>query len=217
MKNLKLISPLLLALLFSCKKDDSGCTDPTAANYNPSALSDDGSCFYPTGYIPPNFNGDIYTSFSENWDDWDFTFNGITGSLYTQFSEDWDNWYFNYGGLTGDIETSFSENWDDWNLSTNNYSISIYTTFSENWDGWKIDDDNSSWDANVTTSFSENWDDWDVQGDSLDLDISTSFSENWDDWNSSGNIAASIPKEYILAAHFVPIIVNVLRIQEIIP
>ena len=106
MKNLKLISPLLLALLFSCKKDDSGCTDPLASNYNPSALSDDGSCFYPTNYIPPNFNGDIYTSFSENWDDWDFTFNGITGSLYTQFGEDWDNWYFNPGksSVTGLVQ-----------------------------------------------------------------------------------------------------------------
>lgn len=210
------ISVLTLHLFYSCKKED-GCTDPLAINYDAYAQTDDGSCYYGNGIVSDNFNGDIYTSYSENWDDWDFSFNGISGSLFTQFSEDWDNWQFNYGGLTGDIETSYSENWDDWNLSTTNYSISIYTTYSENWDGWKIDDDNNSWYANVATSYSENWDDWNVDGDSLVLDLYTSYSENWDDWNTDGNIGTTTPKEYILAAHFVPLIVNVLRIQGIIP
>ena len=50
-------------LLFSCKKDlapMSGCTDNTAVNYNPNAITDNGSCnsFSPTPFIietPPGF------------------------------------------------------------------------------------------------------------------------------------------------------------------
>jgi hypothetical protein len=38
----------LLILLVSCNKDpkQEGCTDPIAANYDPSALKDDGTCAY---------------------------------------------------------------------------------------------------------------------------------------------------------------------------
>ena len=32
-----------VAMFYSCKK---GCTDPNAANYNPSANKDNGSCYY---------------------------------------------------------------------------------------------------------------------------------------------------------------------------
>jgi hypothetical protein len=207
-------------VLGACSKEDEGCTDPLALNYDASALTDDGSCYYdgPGVQLPPdNFSGDLYTSFSENWDDWDFILNGISGSVYTSFSENWDDWDFNIGGINGSISTSFSENWDDWNLTTSNFSISIYTSYSENWDDWEVNDDNSSWSADVYTSYSENWDDWDADSDSLDLDIYTSFSENWDDWNVTGFCGTTIPMEHRIAVLFVPVIVNVLRVQEIIP
>lgn len=208
-----------LLLFVSCNKDE-GCTDPLAVNYSSAAITDDGSCYYnsPNPNNPQsNFSADLYTSFSENWDDWDLVMNGVTGSFYTSFSENWDGWNFNIGGVTGTLSTSFSENWDDWNLNSSDFSISMYTSFSENWDDWVIDDNNSSWTADVSTSFSENWDDWNAQGDSLDLDIYTSFSENWDDWNVSGTCGVTIPTEHRLAVLFVPVIVNVLRIQELIP
>jgi hypothetical protein len=32
-----------------CEETESGCTDPLACNYSASALSDDGSCYYPSG------------------------------------------------------------------------------------------------------------------------------------------------------------------------
>ena len=57
-----------LLLIISCKKDlapITGCTDSNAVNYNPNAITDNGSCYYfsPTAYqitIPPGFpNMDI--------------------------------------------------------------------------------------------------------------------------------------------------------------
>ena len=45
---MKIISRLIFLVIVisfsqSCKK---GCTDPTAANYNPDAKKDNGSCYY---------------------------------------------------------------------------------------------------------------------------------------------------------------------------
>lgn len=208
----------ILSVLASCTKNEDGCMDPTATNYDAFALNDDGTCYYglPTS-ISTNFHADLYTSYSENWDDWDFVINGVSGSIYTSYSENWDDWDFSIGGITGSLSTSYSENWDDWNLVTTNFSLSIYTSYSEDWDHWKVNDDNSSWHADVRTSYSENWDDWDADADSLDIDIYTSYSENWDDWNVSGNCGSTIPMEYKIGTLFVPVIVNVLRIQNIIP
>ncbi|MGB0887608.1 MAG: cytochrome-c peroxidase [Vicingaceae bacterium] len=41
------------ASLFSCSKNDEGCTDPRALNYNPDAKKDDNTCTYPvpTGQV----------------------------------------------------------------------------------------------------------------------------------------------------------------------
>lgn len=208
----------LVVTVISCKKG-GGCTDPGALNYGPQAEYDDGSCLYSTN-SPSwgiSFHGDLTTSYAENWDDWDFKLNGISGWVTTSYAENWDDWDFNLGGLTGSIQTSYAENWDNWDLITSNYHISIQTSFSEDWDNWDIDDDNSNWHADVKTSFSEDWDNWDALGDSLDLDIETSYSENWDDWNVSGKTGEDVPLEFQLAATFVPVIVNVLRIQSIIP
>jgi hypothetical protein len=211
-------------LLVSClKQEQEGCTDPLAYNYDPNAVVDNGICNYdsswsgPYPYTPGNFSGEMYTSYSENWDDWDFKFNGISGEVYTSYSENWDDWDFTIGGVSGSLSTSYSENWDDWNLTTSNYSISIQTSYSENWDDWDIDDDNSSWNADVSTSYTENWDDWDADGDSVNLDIATSYAENWDDWDASGQFGTTLPVEYRIAVLFVPVIVNVLRQQSIIP
>lgn len=61
------LSVLSLALL-SCNKDpdQSGCTDHIAANYDPSALKDDGSCIYNnavqtiwSGGVRGGWNGDL--------------------------------------------------------------------------------------------------------------------------------------------------------------
>ena len=213
---------IVTIILTAClKPDKEGCTDPMAVNYNPAAETDNGNCNYdttgPYPYLPDNFSGEMYTSYSENWDDWDFEFGGVSGSVFTSFTENWDDWDFNFGGVTGSISTSYSENWDDWNLTTSDYSISIQTSFAENWDDWDVDDDHSSWHVNVATSYTKNWDDWDANGDSVDLDLSTSYTENWDDWDASGNFGTTQPVEYKIAVLFVPVIVNVLRQQGIIP
>jgi hypothetical protein len=49
------------------------------------------------------------------------------------------------------------------------------------------------------------------------LDIYTSYAENWDDWNVKGFCGTAIPTEHRIAILFVPVIVNVLKIQGIIP
>ena len=69
---------LFLLLLISCSQDEdmrlfatplntietptsvSGCTDPTAENYNPLATVDDGSCTYPS-----TFGGGVFLSFDD--------------------------------------------------------------------------------------------------------------------------------------------------------
>ncbi|MBI3134021.1 MAG: hypothetical protein HYZ14_05030 [Bacteroidetes bacterium] len=214
----------LLTGFVSCKKGPiEGCTDSAACNYSYNAEVDNGSCQYDSlscglyPYVPPSFSGEMYTSYAENWDDWDFQFKGVSGSLYTSYAENWDDWDFSIGGISGSISTSYAENWDDWNLVTSNFEISIYTSYAENWDDWDVDDDHSTWNASVYTSYSENWDDWEASGDSVDLDLYTSYSENWDDWDFEGEFANSIPLEHKVAVVFVPLIVTVLRQQGIIP
>ena len=208
----------------SCQKEEiGGCTWPDDPNYNADATFNDGSCagdtipYVPYTSPPDNFFGSMMTSYSENWDDWDFNFNGLSGYVTTSYAENWDDWDFSIGGVTGSLTTSYAENWDDWDLTTSGFSISMKTSYADNWDDWDVDGNSSSWHVDVATSYAENWDDWDAFGDSCDLDLYTSYSENWDDWDVSGFFGSTYPIECKIAVLFVPVIVTVLRQQGIIP
>lgn len=172
----------------------------------------------------PTLAGEMRTPFSEDWDNWDFTIQltdstSQTIDVFTAFSEDWDNWDFSGNSISGDIFTVFSNDWDNWRLSNGDYNIQIRTSFSEDWDNWDIDDTNNGWHCDVRTSFSEDWDNWDADdtNNSMHVDLNTAFSNDWDNWDVTGEWHTSYPAEYKLAVMFVPVIVNVLMIQGIIP
>jgi hypothetical protein len=75
---------LLLALLQlsadSCNESDPGCTDPQASNYDPSAISNDGSCMYKPVSVSPATTVPLEDRFSGNsglilWDGYLWTHN----------------------------------------------------------------------------------------------------------------------------------------------
>jgi len=198
------ISILIISLmtLFSCEKQ----TNPPINNGN-----NNGTGNWPTS------TASIYTSFSEDWDNWRIQLGDTLIYVTTSFSEDWDNWDFSFSGINGDIQTSFSEDYDNWDLSTSAFNISMRTSFSEDWDNWDIDDDAGSWHADVQTSFSEDWDNWDVYADGNKLvDIETNFSEDFDDWRVYGEFPASYPLEYKVAILFIPIFTAAIHQQGIV-
>ena len=102
-------------------------------------------------------------------------------------------------------------------MTNGDYSITMTTSFSEDWDNWDINDNANNWHADVTTSFSEDWDNWDVNDNGHILDVQTAFSEDFDNWDVYGDFPNNYPIEYRVAILFVPVIVNVLIIQGIIP
>jgi hypothetical protein len=164
----------------------------------------------------PSVSAEMQTNFSEDWDNWRFYLGDTTIQLFTAFSEDWDNWDFSTNGLSGDLFTNFSNDWDNWKLTSDDYTITIKTSFSEDWDNWDITDGSNNWHADVTTSFSEDWDNWDAYDDGHFLDMQTAFSEDFDNWDVYGAFPASYPTEYRIAILFVPVIVNILKIQGVI-
>ena len=66
--------------------DYTGCTNPTAVNYNPNATTDDGSCLFIPGWlmgeIPPNTINDLYTE---------------GGELTNTAEQDYQGWYHIHG------------------------------------------------------------------------------------------------------------------------
>lgn len=193
----------LLAISFSCIKEDSSSTSQTS---NQSQQ-----------VVYPSVSAEMRTNFSEDWDNWRFYIGDTTAQVITAFSEDWDNWDLSAAGIQADIFTNFSNDWDNWKLSNGDYVITMTTSFSEDWDNWDINDNANGWHADVTTSFSEDWDNWDVNDNGHILDIQTAFSEDFDNWDVYGDFPSSYPLEYRVAILFVPVIVNVLIIQGIIP
>lgn len=60
MMKMKLLTILFfIALLGLAKAQDCGCTDPLATNYDSTAVTNDGSCLYPTSSINPNILGQL--------------------------------------------------------------------------------------------------------------------------------------------------------------
>jgi hypothetical protein len=57
---------LLLALCSRCTQREKGCMDTTAANYNPDAIFDDGSCLYALP-IPTSYTFERYDSSAVNY------------------------------------------------------------------------------------------------------------------------------------------------------
>ena len=195
MKNYIFILVVLVA--FSCEKD------PVIG----------GNSNYPS----VSYGAQMYTSFSEDWDNWRFIYGDTTAYVTTAFSEDWDNWDFSAADVSGDIKTVFSEDWDYWRLTNSGYTITMKTSFSEDCDNCDIDDNSNYWHLHVSTYFYEDWDNWDVyeNGNHI-LDINTSFSNDFDNWRVIGTFPEDYPMEYRVAAIFIPVIVNVLLIEGII-
>ncbi|MBL4669832.1 MAG: cytochrome-c peroxidase [Flavobacteriales bacterium] len=49
---LNILLIVLFTITYSCSKDEEGCTDPLATNYNPDAKKDNGYCSYPPKKLP---------------------------------------------------------------------------------------------------------------------------------------------------------------------
>jgi hypothetical protein len=213
----RILLVLISFSLIGCIKEDIQQNPATTVNNGNTSGNSGGGVAWPV-------SEGMETSYSENWDDWDFSIKeddttAINVNVYTSYSENWDGWNFSANGFSGSLTTSYSENWDHWNLSSGSYNIELKTSYSENWDDWDIDDNTNGWHCDVRTSYSENWDDWDADDYNNDMhkDLATSYSENWDDWNTSGSWDSAYPNEYKIAVLFVPVIVNVMRIQGLIP
>ena len=55
--NFNCINDIGIMIIFICDENEiSGCTNPTACNYNTSATDDDGSCIIPVLNYDCNFN-----------------------------------------------------------------------------------------------------------------------------------------------------------------
>lgn len=222
------VSGFFVTLVFSsCQKNDpeiGGCTSSWATNYNPDATYNDGSCIYDSSiYYPPppptaaDFDAEISTSWSDNWNDWDIYINGVHGTISTTWTNDWDDWDFEIGGISGDISTTWSNDWNDWDVTGTGFSLDISTTWSNNWNDWDIDNNSGLWDADVSSTWSNNWNDWDVSGDSVDIDMGSTWSNDWDDWDSDGTFGSTIPTENKVAVLFIPILISVLKAEGVIP
>ena len=109
--------------LIGCIKEDIQQTPATTVNNGGNTGTSGGGINWPA-------SESMETSYSENWDDWDFSVKEddttvINVSVNTSYSENWDGWNFSANGLNGNLTTSYSENWDDWDLTNGNYNIQI--------------------------------------------------------------------------------------------
>ena len=215
-------SVFIWLIVFSCQKEEiGGCTSLWATNYNADATFDDGTCVYDTSSYPPpsaaDFDGDISTSWTDNWNDWDIYINGVHGTVGTSWTNDWNDWDFEIGGISGDISTSWTNNWNDWTLTATGYNIDISTSWTDNWNDWELNNGVGPAEADVSTSWTNNWNDWDVLGDSVNINMDTDWSNNWNDWDVDGTFGSTLPIEYKVTVMFVPIIASVLKAEGIIP
>ena len=206
----------------SCKKnkESEGCTSYSAVNYDPNATVDDGSCVYDTTTWPSpgpaDFNVSLGTTWSDNWNDWNLSINGVAGTISTDWTDNWNDWSFSFGGVSGDISTTWSNNWNDWDITGTGFSLDLSTTWTDNWNDWDIDDNNSAWQADVSSTWNDNWNDFDVTGDSVNIDLGTTWTNDWDDWSGTGTFGTAHPVSYKIVIVFVPVIVSVLKQQGII-
>lgn len=170
----------------------------------------------------PNYNnqysynnslyGNLATSFSEDWDNWQLSIDGSSGYYKTAFSEDWDNWDVKIGSITGQIDTQFSEDWDNWEFKLSGYDIDIETNFSNDWDNWTIKDQNTGDIYRITTSFSEDWDNWDVKlNGSLVMEMRTDFSNDFDNWEIKNySMENEVHKVCVI---FIPVFISAIHQQ----
>lgn len=192
-----LILLFLAVILFGCKPEP----------LQPSSNTQGG------GFVPVSATAELRTSFSEDWDNWSFSWGDTSGFYRTAFSEDWDNWNYRFDNVQGSIRTSFSEDWDNWQLGN---FITIKTNFSEDWDSWVITDQNSPNYITVRTSFSEDWDNWDVfLGGVHIMDLQTNFSEDYDNWRIYGD-NVELSNKQRAAIMFIPVFSSALYQQGII-
>ncbi|WP_258540599.1 hypothetical protein [Parvicella tangerina] len=196
--SIKYISLVMLTLailisLFSCQKQQPL---NSTNNYNYNYTSWD----------------DLSTSFSEDWDNWEFTVDSSAGYFRTAFSEDWDNWDVKIGNISGQIDTQFSEDWDNWEFKLSGYNIDIETYFSNDWDSWTVKDQNTGDIYRVRTSFSEDWDNWEVKlNGELVMDMETDFSNDFDNWQIKNYaITNEVHKACVM---FIPVFISAIHQQ----
>ena len=112
----------------SCGTCVSGCTDPTATNYNSNAGYDDGSCSYNS-----NFNvtfqldmNNVTSSFTAP--EVNGTFNGWCGNCWAMSDTDGDNvWDYTASIPAGSYEYKYAA--DGWNIAEN-LTVGSFCTFT---------------------------------------------------------------------------------------
>lgn len=196
---MKFILPTLLIMLFcSCQKQQ-----PPNSN---------GNSYWNGNYAS---YGNLSTSFSEDWDNWNYSLDSVSGYYRTAFSEDWDNWDVKINNITAQIDTQFSEDWDNWEFKLNGYNIDIETNFSNDWDNWIVQDHNSGDTYTVRTNFSNDWDSWEVRlNGTIVMKMRTDFSNDFDNWQiDDRGMTDDVHRACVM---FIPVFISAIYQQGII-
>lgn len=160
-----------------------------------------------------NSTAQLYTNYSDDWDNWRIKLNGINGEIVTKYSEDWDNWKYNYNGESGEIRTVYSDDWDNWQLISSGVHIRMQTKYSNDWDNWRMTDLNTSAYYDIRTAYSDDFDNWDVFLDNGHIDFQTTYSDDYDNWKMYGEFDSIMTTHQKISILFIPIFASAIHQQ----
>ncbi len=149
MKNLTLFCKLLFFTVFtfsSCEKEESGCTNSLALNFNSEATEDDGSCVIPGCNDPSAMNFNSMATFDDN----SCTYYGNLYAGSFSVTETCSSEDYNYTQeITSDGNTITLINAFGWsNGDNNNVSITVSgESFSGTFEGLELEDQDGNTDA----------------------------------------------------------------------